>query len=314
MRGNVEVYENEKHWLKGRMEGIGGSEAAAICGLSKFETPLSLWALKKGMIEPAPRSLRFRVGHHLETLIHDELTENWNKSLFDLGDYTLIWSEEYPLLFATLDRVGKTDATPYKSSGLKAALKASDELVEMKTVSVYMAKDWADGPPDYIQVQAQHQMMVTGATNCVVAALHGFDDLELYDIEAHSGVQEGLLAAELGFLNSLELDQAPTADGAERTRTALKAMFPKPTKEAIELNPDHLGLLVEQKIEAESRIKEAEFDKREAENQIIQMMGEYEAAIIPGYGRFTYKSQVREEHMTNRSEFRVLRYRKEKVE
>ena len=42
-------FENRESWLEGRQElGIGGSDAAAVCGLSPWTSPVELWKIKTG--------------------------------------------------------------------------------------------------------------------------------------------------------------------------------------------------------------------------------------------------------------------------
>src|SRR5690349_22686234 len=39
-------------WLSARRSGVGGSDAAAALGLSKFKTPYQLWLEKTRLLEP----------------------------------------------------------------------------------------------------------------------------------------------------------------------------------------------------------------------------------------------------------------------
>lgn len=43
--------EDRSKWLEFRKEGIGGSDAAAIVGLSKWKSPYQLWLEKTGQVE-----------------------------------------------------------------------------------------------------------------------------------------------------------------------------------------------------------------------------------------------------------------------
>ena len=42
----------KKEWLNFRNGGIGGSDLAVICGLSKYKSLLQLWLEKTGQLEP----------------------------------------------------------------------------------------------------------------------------------------------------------------------------------------------------------------------------------------------------------------------
>ena len=45
------LFADREQWLEVRKGGIGGSEVAAICGLSKWESAYTLWLRKTGRQE-----------------------------------------------------------------------------------------------------------------------------------------------------------------------------------------------------------------------------------------------------------------------
>ena len=65
-------------WLECRMHGpkgdipytIGGSDVAAIFGVSPWTTPLELWLIKKGRMKPKPKDNadQLEMGHLLEPI------------------------------------------------------------------------------------------------------------------------------------------------------------------------------------------------------------------------------------------------------
>ena len=54
---------------KERMGYIGASEAAGVLGLSRWQTPLQIWALKTGQIQYGPETLPQWVGTEMETVV-----------------------------------------------------------------------------------------------------------------------------------------------------------------------------------------------------------------------------------------------------
>lgn len=89
LAGTFEPGSPEWHAL--RATGIGASEAAAVLGLSPWESPYSLWQRKAGRIGPMPESEEMTWGHYLEDPIarrfadlHPELivvrTGTWRSS------------------------------------------------------------------------------------------------------------------------------------------------------------------------------------------------------------------------------------------
>jgi len=63
-------------WHAARAQGIGGSDIAAICELSKFATPLDVWKVKTGRAEPQPESPAMEWGHRLESAVLGKFADN----------------------------------------------------------------------------------------------------------------------------------------------------------------------------------------------------------------------------------------------
>ena len=60
--------------LKKRRKYLGGSEIAAVLGLSPFQTAAGLWDEKMGLVEPKPTSDAMWVGIYLE----DGIAKLWH--------------------------------------------------------------------------------------------------------------------------------------------------------------------------------------------------------------------------------------------
>src|SRR5690606_28440496 len=63
---------SEQEWLGVRRKGIGGSEIAAIAGLSPFETPLSVYLRKIGELPDKEETEAMYWGSVLENVIAEE--------------------------------------------------------------------------------------------------------------------------------------------------------------------------------------------------------------------------------------------------
>ena len=69
---------SNERWLECRAHGpkgdieytVGGSDVAAIFGVSPWTTPLELWMIKKGRMKPAVKAnaLQLEMGHLLEPI------------------------------------------------------------------------------------------------------------------------------------------------------------------------------------------------------------------------------------------------------
>lgn len=102
---------NER-WLECRMHGplgdipytVGGSDVAAIFGVSPWTTPLELWLIKKGRIKPQEKSNanQLQMGHFLEPIAaywYEQLSGNKV-----MEDTNLYQHTDHPYALANFDR------------------------------------------------------------------------------------------------------------------------------------------------------------------------------------------------------------------
>ena len=81
--------EQRQAWLAERRTGIGGSDAAAACGLSKYKTRLELWLDKRGELETADqqfRQMQGQVACMREILLHIDNAETIFQALGQSGE------------------------------------------------------------------------------------------------------------------------------------------------------------------------------------------------------------------------------------
>jgi len=89
---------DRKKWLECRMHGpkgdleytVGGSDVSTIFGLNPWMTPLELWNIKKGLMQPTdpPNPGQLEMGHLLEPIAaHFYGKRTGNKIIEDTGLY-----------------------------------------------------------------------------------------------------------------------------------------------------------------------------------------------------------------------------------
>lgn len=96
--------------LKLRMQGTGGSEIGAVAGLSPFASPLSVYLVKRGEVEPFAGNEHTRRGDRREPLI-----ANWWAEEVGATDVTspgTIISTRYKYVLSTPDRKGRVNGEP----------------------------------------------------------------------------------------------------------------------------------------------------------------------------------------------------------
>lgn len=163
-------FGNEDEWKELRTRGIGGSDAGAIMGLNKYESPLTVYKKKvEGYEEDLSDNVYVRKGKALEDLI---LREYVTPKMTEMGyshiekpDFMMI-NEACPWLRANVDGIASDPKNPTIGHSI---------IIEIKCVSEYAEINW-DGPeycgiPASYYAQVQHYMAVTGCNQAILCAL-----------------------------------------------------------------------------------------------------------------------------------------------
>ena len=112
------------------------------------------------------------------------------------------------------------------------------QLLECKTAGIHGAWLWRDGVPEYVQLQVQHQLAVTGKQAADVAVLLGGQELQIFRIERDEELIAQLITLERAFWGYVERGQAPPADGSDSADGALRALYPQDTGFTLNLKHD----------------------------------------------------------------------------
>ena len=178
----LEPLTPHQQWLEDRRNGIGGSDAAAAVGMSRWMTPLMLWLDKRGELERSPENEPMRWGTILEPVVRQEYANRTGRVVVVPGKIL-----QHPRrTFAILNADGIAD---------------EQRLYEGKTART--AEGWgeegsADIPMEYV-LQVQHGMFVTGLAVADVAVLIGGQDFRIYEVPADAELQEMLMDQEADF-------------------------------------------------------------------------------------------------------------------
>jgi putative phage-type endonuclease len=158
---------NRTEFLARRKSGIGGSDVAAIMGLSKWKTPYQIWQDKTGRAADKPETEYQHFGTVLEQVIADEFSNRHGVKVQRRNE--MFRHKEHPELVANIDR--------YIVGG---------GILECKTSNAFSLADWGesgtDQIPDYYMTQVQHYMHVTGYHDAVLAVLIGGNTYRDYNI------------------------------------------------------------------------------------------------------------------------------------
>lgn len=192
------TFSTREAWLTGRMQGIGGSEAAAACGMSPWMTPVQLWRLKRGADEAKDLSdnAAVRQGVRMEPALREFFRALHPEYAVEHHPFDILYQPERPFLFATLD-------------GELADDRGRHGVLEIKTATPNGKagwEAWRDGAmPMHYFVQVLHQLLATEYDFAVLLAalysLNGDITLRQYEIERADVEQDliWLLAKETEF-------------------------------------------------------------------------------------------------------------------
>lgn len=203
-------------WLAVRKSGIGGSDAAAAVGLNPYMSPLELWLIKTGrdanLARPDPDDTTEPVywGTLLEPVVAASYTKQTGNRVRRVN--AVLRHPTIPFMLANIDR--EVIGTP------------GVQILECKTAGEFGARIWREGVPEYVQVQVQHQLAVTGKSAAHVAVLICGQKLEVHRIERDDDLIARLIPLEAAFWHYVETCTPPPADGSESSDRALRCLYP----------------------------------------------------------------------------------------
>jgi putative phage-type endonuclease len=203
-------------WLKVRKSGIGGSDAAAAVGLNPYMSPLELWLDKTGrnvgLAKPDPHDTTEPIywGTLLEPIVAAAYTQQTGNRVRKVN--AVLQHPTIPFMLANLDR---------EIVGVPGV-----QILECKTAGEFGERLWRDGVPEYVQLQVQHQLAVTGKRAADVAVLLCGQKLEVHRVVRDDRLIARLVELEAAFWRYVETDTPPPADGSESADRALRHLYP----------------------------------------------------------------------------------------
>lgn len=180
-------FSSREEWLARRMCGIGGSEAAAVCGMSPWMTPVQIWRIKCGGEEAKDLSGNAAVqqGMRMEPALREFFKGLHPEYIVEHHPFDILYQSERPFLFATLD-------------GELTDKQGRHGVLEIKTATPNGKagwEKWSDGQmPQNYYIQVLHQLLATGYDFAVLFAalysLSGDITLRQYEIERAEAAQD----------------------------------------------------------------------------------------------------------------------------
>ncbi|MCK4153494.1 endonuclease [Ralstonia pseudosolanacearum] len=258
-------------WLAVRKTGIGGSDAAAAVGLSPFKSQTELWLEKTSrdadIPKPDPNDTSEPVfwGTMLEPIVCAAYSKQTGNRVRRLN--SVLRHPTVPFMLGNLDRevVGAPDV----------------QILECKTAGLFGARHWQDGPPEYVVLQVQHQLAVTGKQAADVAVLLCGQRLEVYRIERDDELIARLIQLEAEFWRYVETDTPPPGDGSESADRALRCLYPRDSGGTVDFSDDRqLSATFADLIAVREQIESLEVAAAKLKQTIQHAMGNASRALF----------------------------------
>lgn len=174
-----------------RTQGIGGSDAAAACGVSPYRSRYDLWHEKTHGTQ-VEATLPMRFGAFAESFIREEYERMTGREVMQPG---MLRHPEHPWMLANIDGV------------------SGERLLEAKTVGMRGMHLWGepgtDEVPDDYRFQVQHYLAVTGLPVCDVAVLIAGGEVALYEVAADQELQASIITLEADLWRRVQENDPP---------------------------------------------------------------------------------------------------------
>lgn len=300
---------NRTEWLKARRSGIGGSDVAAILGLSRYRTAVDVYEDKIATDEPQDvQSQAAYFGSVLEDVVAQEFSKRTgmkiqrvNKMLrMGEGDWMIANIDRAIVNPEIAGRVYVYDEARQIETGRQIS---TDMILECKTASSFIADQWGPSQEDeivsgklvtehkiplYYETQVQWYLGVTGASVCFVAVLLGGQDFRIYRVDRDEDVIAALKEHCGKFWRENVLARVvPDPD----TKEDVAKIFPTDNGEMVEASNEVAADIGELR-NLQEQIKTLQDAQDVVKDRICAALGDKTGFTIAGEKACTYKAQT----------------------
>ena len=207
-----------EEWLELRRTGIGGSDAAAIVGLSSWATPYTVYMDKLGLLPEKEETEAMRQGRDLEEYVARRFMEHTGKKVRRCN--YMIRNPQYPFALADID---------FRIVSENAGL-------ECKTTSTLDVKQFHGVEfPEKYYAQCVHYLAVTGADRWYLAVLVLGRGFFVYILERDEMEISALMDAEGSFWQRVQNQEPPNVTGHDADTEAMGTVWADSSDESIDL-------------------------------------------------------------------------------
>jgi putative phage-type endonuclease len=259
---------DREQWLLARRQGIGSSDAAAVCGVNPWSPALEVYLDKIGQLPlDRPMTEPMRLGVLFEPVVA-AMYEDRTGCRLEKPPTMILQHPAIPWMLASLDRI----------------IQGVNAVVEIKIAGIRQADEWGepgtDEVPEHYLVQVNHQLAVTGYEFAEVAVLIAGQDFRTYHIHRNETLINEIVRVEAEFWGHVQRREPPEPDwDHDATPRVIKAMhgFTGPEIEVDDSFADLVGDY--QRLGEDGR--SAEKAREIVKAKILLAMGDASAARLP---------------------------------
>lgn len=276
MRREIIEPRDVAHWHALRAPDLTSTEIAALFDLSPYATAFELWHRKRegeaDAIEETERMF-------------------WGKALQDAIGFAVASRQGWRACRRMSEYIRLPDLRLGSSFDFCVLNAAGDPgVLEVKNVDALRFRDgWiVDGDtleaPEHIELQHQHQLLVSGFTWGAIAALVGGNRVIVFERKPIEAVHNAILIRSRDFWRSIDANEAPAPD-FHRDAEALRAMYDyaEPGKVANMRGDERVAEICQRYSEASRIAKNAEEDRKAAAAELLTVIGDAEKVFADGF-------------------------------
>lgn len=278
MTTSVEIIAptDQAHWLAMRQEDVTSTESAALFGMSPYVTKFELWHRKKSGQAPAFQSNeRMQWGNRLESAIAHGIAEDMGWKISPLKEYFRLTGE----------RIGSS------FDFIITSLPDGPAHLEIKNVDYLAFRDgWIehdDGSieaPEHIEMQVQHQMMVSGFKRSYIGAFIAGNRGVVIERERDEQVIAAMRAAIAEFWRTVDAGEEPPPVMPEDAAAVIALnQYAKPGKILDASGDEKIATLVANYKTFAAKESEFEELKQVTKAELFAAIGDAEKVLLPGF-------------------------------
>lgn len=274
MKIETVVPQSEKEWLELRTKNINSSEVAALFGFSPYSTAFELWHEKKEakvIVREAEEWTKW--GQRLQDAIAAGIAEEQGWKIRKMTEY--MWDP--------VSRLGSSfDFSIEQEPSALGLLEVKNVFGMIFKEQWLEAEDGSVEAPPHIEIQVQHELLVSQRGFCYIGALIGGNKLELILRKADPEIQAAIIKKAAEFWKSIDDNIAPKPNFA-RDAEFIKKLYSHAEPGKIITADEEVTRLTWAYKEGLEEEKSGKAKKDAAVAEILTRIGEAEKVVGQGF-------------------------------